>query len=104
MQRLSLAIITYFYCKCFQMKKLIFLCPIFFSLLTLADVTLPKFFGDNMVLQRNKPIPVWGWADPNEKVTVRFDKQVKTAFADKDGNWKVYLDKEIAGGPFILSV
>ena len=58
-----------------------------------ANVTLPKFFGDNMVLQRNKPIPVWGWADAGEKITIRFDHQTKTFTADKNGNWKINLDK-----------
>ena len=43
-----------------------------------ADVTLPKIFGDNMVLQRNKPIPLWGWGKPNEKITIRFNHQTKT--------------------------
>ena len=34
-----------------------------------ADVRLPAIFGDHMVLQRNFPVPVWGWADPGETVT-----------------------------------
>ncbi|MDF2193702.1 sialate O-acetylesterase [Paraflavitalea sp. CAU 1676] len=69
-----------------------------------ANVSLPRIFGDNMVLQRNKPIPVWGWAAPNEKVTVQFNKQVKTVKADKSGQWKVALDPEQAGGPWQLTV
>ena len=69
-----------------------------------ANVTLPKIFGDNMVLQRNKPIPIWGWADAGEKITIRFDHQTKTFTADKNGNWKINLDKEQAGGPFKLVI
>ncbi|HMG69059.1 MAG TPA: hypothetical protein VK588_15280, partial [Chitinophagaceae bacterium] len=69
-----------------------------------ANITLPKIFGDNMVLQRNKPIPVWGWADANEKITVRFDHQTKSVTADKNGNWTINLDKESAGGPYELVV
>jgi sialate O-acetylesterase len=69
-----------------------------------ANVSLPKIFGDNMVLQRNKQIPIWGWADANEKVTVQFDHQTKSVTADKDGNWKANLDKENAGGPFQLVI
>ena len=57
-----------------------------------------------MVLQRNKPIPVWGWADANEKITVRFDHQTKSVTADKNGNWTINLDKESAGGPYELVV
>jgi len=70
----------------------------------LANVIVPKIFGNNMVLQRNKQIPVWGWADPNEKITVRFNRQVKSVTADKNGNWRINLDKEMAGGPYQLSI
>src|SRR3954466_2252203 len=71
---------------------------------TFANVSLPKIFADNMVLQRNKAIPIWGWADPNEKITVQFDHQTKSFTADKNGDWKINLDKESAGGPFQLIV
>ena len=69
-----------------------------------ADVTLPKIFSDNMVLQRNKVIPVWGWAKANEKITVQFDHQTKKTKADKNGKWMVKLDNETAGGPYQLIV
>ena len=55
-----------------------------------------------MVLQRNKPINIWGWGDPGEKVTVQFNKQKKTVKAGKDGSWKIELAQEAAGGPFEL--
>jgi len=69
-----------------------------------ANVSLPKIFGDNMVLQRNVPVPVWGWADANEKIEVRFNHQVKTVKAGKDGKWLLYLDPENAGGPYTLII
>ncbi|HVM89846.1 MAG TPA: sialate O-acetylesterase [Puia sp.] len=69
-----------------------------------ASVNLPKIFSDNMVLQRNRQIPVWGWAAPKEKVTVQFDKQVKKVVAGKDGKWMVRLDAEKEGGPYQLIV
>lgn len=69
-----------------------------------ADVKLPKIFGENMVLQRNKPIRIWGWVSVNEKVTVNFDKQTKITKADKSGKWEVMLSPEIAGGPYKLLV
>jgi sialate O-acetylesterase len=56
-----------------------------------ANVTLPSVIGSHMVLQRNEPCPIWGWADPNEEVTVRFNGQKQTATADADGNWMVRL-------------
>ena len=64
-----------------------FLCP----LTAEADVTVPKVFGTNMVMQRDIALPVWGQADAGEKVTVRLGTCEKTATADKDGNWKVTM-------------
>ncbi|MCK8490593.1 sialate O-acetylesterase [Spirosoma sp. RP8] len=69
-----------------------------------ADVRLPRVFGSHMVLQRRKPVPVWGWADAGEKVTVTFNNQTKTVKAGKEGKWKVLLDPMEAGGPYQLTV
>lgn len=69
-----------------------------------ADVHLPKVFGSHMVLQRRKPVPVWGWADPGEKVTVTLNTQTKTVKAGKDGKWSIALDPMEAGGPYQLLV
>jgi len=54
-----------------------------------ADVRLPKVFGDGMVLQRDKPIPIWGWAAPGEKVTVKFAGQETGATTGADGKWTI---------------
>ncbi len=51
-----------------------------------------EIFGDSMVLQRDKPAPVWGWAVPGERVTVSFAGQSKSAVAGDDGKWMVVLD------------
>ena len=56
-----------------------------------AAVRLPNIFGDNMVLQQGMAVPVWGWADPGEKVTVRFAGQTLQATADRNGAWRVAL-------------
>lgn len=48
-----------------------------------ADIRLAGVFGDNMVLQRNAPLPVWGWADPGEKVTVELRGKKKTTTANE---------------------
>jgi sialate O-acetylesterase len=74
------------------------------SIAVSANVTLPGIFSDNMVLQRNTLIPVWGWADANEKVEVKFNSQTKTVKADKKGKWMVRLYAETAGGPYELTV
>jgi sialate O-acetylesterase len=69
-----------------------------------AMVKLPKIFSDNMVLQRGRPIVIWGWADPNEKIRVRLNRQDKVFFAENDGKWKVVLLPERGGGPYELIV
>ena len=57
-----------------------------------ADVKLPSILGNSMVLQRDLPVPVWGWAEPGEKVTVSLAGQSKDAVADAKGRWRVTLD------------
>ena len=57
-----------------------------------ADPCLAGIFSDHMVLQRETPVPVWGWADPGVQVTVEFAGQRKTTSADASGAWKVILD------------
>ena len=59
---------------------------------TRAEVELPSIFGDSMVLQCELPVPVWGWAEPGEKVTVSLAGQSKSAVADASGRWQVKLD------------
>jgi sialate O-acetylesterase len=56
-----------------------------------ADVKLPKVIDSHMVLQRERPLPIWGWADPGETVTVRLDGASVQTTADGDGNWNVVL-------------
>lgn len=56
-----------------------------------ADVRVPHVLGDNMVLQREKPVPVWGWADAGEAVTVSFNGQTVQTVAADDGKWMVTL-------------
>jgi sialate O-acetylesterase len=70
-----------------------------------AEITLPKILGNHMVLQRNQPIPVWGFAASGEKVTVSFGNQTKTALANAQGTWKVLLNPMSASEkPSTLSV
>lgn len=69
-----------------------------------AFISLPNIFSDNMVLQREVAIPIWGWASPGEKIEVKFHDQVKKIKCDKSGKWFVNLAPESAGGPYILSV
>lgn len=54
-----------------------------------AAVTLPKIFGENMVLQCEKEIPIWGWAAPGEQISVKFANLEKSVTADSLGTWQV---------------
>ena len=87
------------------MKKIILLCVVLLSAsLVEAKVCLPKLFQSGMVLQRGKPIPVWGKADAGESVTILFNKKQYTTTADAEGKWRIDLPKMKAGGPFTLEV
>jgi sialate O-acetylesterase len=73
-----------------------FLITTLFALTALSSLAnaqqTPHIFGSNMVLQRDKPVPVWGKANAGEKVTVTFAGQSKSAVTDKGGHWRVTLD------------
>src|SRR5438552_16940433 len=69
-----------------------------------ADVKLPTFFGSHMVLQRGMPVPIWGTAQPGEKVTVAFQGQEKSTQADDKGKWRVKLDPLKVGAAAELTV
>lgn len=70
--------------KSFVLASIFCLAP-----LARAEVKLNALFGDHMVLQRDLPVPVWGMADPGEKVTVGFAGQEAGTTADAGGRWKV---------------
>ncbi len=69
-----------------------------------AAVKLPAIIGDNMVLQRDQPLPIWGWDDPGAKITVKLGSAEATATACEKGKWSVVLPAMPAGGPHTLSV
>jgi sialate O-acetylesterase len=58
----------------------------------LADVQMSRMFNKGMVLQRDLPAPIYGWADPGEKITVSLAGQAKSTTAGDDGRWQVVLD------------
>ncbi len=58
-----------------------------------AELKLPAIFGDNMVLQQQQRVPVWGWSAPGAAVTVSFSGQTKSTHADAGGQWRVKLEK-----------
>ena len=79
------------------MKKNVFLLAAIFAFVGLefeakSDVSLSRIFGNNMVLQREMSVPVWGWAEKGENVTVSFNGQECKTVADEKGKWIVRLE------------
>jgi sialate O-acetylesterase len=70
-----------------------------------AEVTLAALFTDNMILQRDKPNQIWGWADANEEVAISFNGKIYRTFPwSKSGKWSVFIDPLPAGGPYEMVV
>ena len=69
-----------------------------------AKVSLPKFFSDHMVLQRDATITVYGWAEAGKTVKVSFNTKNVEAKANSNGEWSVDFPAEKAGGPFEMKV
>jgi len=70
----------------------------------LCAVKLPRLVSDGMVLQRGSSTKVWGWADPNEQITINFRGKPYGAIADADGNWSVTFYDLSAGGPLTMEI
>src|SRR3954471_15248108 len=68
----------------------------------LADPLLHPMFADHAVLQRDKPIAVYGAANPGADVTIQMANATVTAKAGKDGYWRASLPAMNAGGPYVL--
>ncbi|MCK3684691.1 sialate O-acetylesterase [Maribellus sp. YY47] len=69
-----------------------------------AEVKLPRLVSNGMVLQRDVPLTIWGWADRSEKVNVEFLGESYQTKADKSGNWKVEIPAVKAGGPYTMKI
>lgn len=70
----------------------------------IGEVRLPRLIGDGMVLQRDMPLTLWGWASPGEKISIKLLDEEVQAVADNSGRWKVVLKPRPAGGPYELTV
>ncbi len=63
-----------------------------FGTVLTAEIRLPAVLGDHMVLQQDKPIKVWGWAEPGEGISVKLGDQSAQTTVDKDGIWEIVLE------------
>lgn len=78
----------------------VFLCGLSLN----AKLSTPKFFSDNMVLQRDIPVNVWGKANKGEKIQIEFNGKTYSTETDKKGNWKLAMDPMKAGGPYSMTI
>lgn len=69
-----------------------------------AQLRLPKLISDGMVLQRDTPLRIWGWAAPSERITVRFNNRTYKTVTEANGEWQVKLPSMTAGGPFTMEI
>ena len=79
------------------MKKVLFVLSVFFSVTSSAQLKLPSFIADSMVLQQQQPIHIWGWAGPGTNVQLSFMQKHYNALAGKDGRWEAWLAPAAAG-------
>ena len=89
------------------MKKTTLILSLLLALISteaVSKVRLPQVISDCMLLQRNTENKIWGWAEPGEKVTVRFDGEHWFTSADSEGSWEVTLPAHKAGGPYLLEI
>jgi sialate O-acetylesterase len=71
---------------------------------TASPLRPARLFSDGAVLQRGRPIPVWGWASPNTRITVSLGGQTRAGTADASGAWRVSLPAMRAGGPYEMTI
>ena len=88
----------------FKSKKWVTFLLLFLAGSLAAQVKLPTYFSNHMVLQKGIAMPVWGWATPGEKVTVTLEKSSLSTTADKEGKWMVKLPSMDYGGPYKLNI
>ena len=86
------------------MKKIFLFILLFINQFTFAQLKVARLFSDHVVLQRQKPIPVWGWAKAKDKITVTLAGQTQMTITDANGKWQVKFNPLEAGGPFMMLV
>ncbi len=91
---------------CLKKNKfyILFFVFLFSSNFIFAEVKLPMIFSDHMVLQGNMEVPIWGWADPGENITVQLGVHISTTKTGDNGKWKLFIGPLDLGGPFQLEI
>ncbi|MEN6385013.1 MAG: sialate O-acetylesterase [Phycisphaerales bacterium] len=91
-----------------MLKKISFivLSLIILNSIAYSEVKVASIFCDHMVIQQNSNAPIWGWAMPDEKITISpsWQSQSVTAVTDSNGSWKAEIKTPVAGGPYNIKV
>lgn len=85
-------------------SNMLFLLWILWPINIFSQLALAPVFDDHMVIQRHKPIKVWGSALPITRITVEFDSQIQQIMSDSLGKWRVQFPASNEGGPYSMSV
>jgi len=92
-----------------MLKKIIFASLSAVVILTstvYSNVKVAALFCDHMVLQQKSDAPIWGWALPNEQITIQpgWTQETATATTDNNGSWKTTIKTPTAGGPYTIKI
>ena len=90
-------------CKFNLIKRILFL-SFLISFSLYSQVRLPRLISDGMVLQRDAPVKIWGWAAKNEKLSLHFIDSSYSITADNKGNWNILIYNLKAGGPYTMTI
>ena len=79
---------------------------LFLTLVSKANIRLPNVINNNMVLQQQATVKLWGWADPREKiyVTTSWNNKLDSIVTSRDANWMVTVQTPAAGGPYTITL
>ncbi len=89
-----------------SLKLILIVCALGLAASVFGQVKLPAVIGSHMVLQQKGDAPIWGWAKPDEKVSVTgsWDQLTVSAVTGSDGKWMVKLKTPTAGGPYTIKI
>ena len=78
----------------------------FFSINMYGRIILPSVFADNMVLQQNSEVAIWGWSDPGETIRIiaSWNKDTVKVKADNSSKWTTSIKTIAAGGPYSIQI
>jgi len=88
----------------YRISEVVLLFSLLISITSFSQVKLPKLISDDMVLQRDISVKIWGWAGKGEKVSMHFMNSTYNTTADDSGNWNIMLPKMEAGGPYEMKI